>query len=75
MRNLLIGFELMLTPMLRDLGQARDKQIEILNQCAQWADQGLLKLHVSKLLPLSEAAFAHQLIEEGHTSGKIVLSI
>jgi NADPH2:quinone reductase len=75
MRNLLIGFELMLTPMLRDLPEARDKHVEILNQCAEWADKGLLRVHASKLLPLTEAAFAHQLIEEGHTSGKIVLSV
>jgi NADPH2:quinone reductase len=75
MRNLLIGFELMLTPMLRDLPEARDKHVEILNQCAQWADKGLLKAHVSKQLPLNEAAVAHKLIEAGHTSGKIVLSV
>ncbi|MGR8999210.1 MAG: zinc-dependent alcohol dehydrogenase family protein [Gammaproteobacteria bacterium] len=75
MRNLLIGFELMLTPMLRDLPEARDKHVEILNQCAQWADNGLLKLHVSKQLSLSEAAVAHKLIEAGHTIGKVVLSV
>ena len=75
MRNLLIGFELMLTPMLRDLPVARDKHIEILKQCALWADQGLLKLHVSKIVPLEAAAEAHRLIEAGHTTGKIVLSV
>ena len=75
MRNLLIGFELMLTPMLRDLNEARDKHVEILNQCAKWADDMLLKPHISKQLSLEEAAAAHKLIEAGHTSGKIVLSI
>ena len=75
MRNLLIGFELMLTPMLRDLPAARDKHIEILKLCALWADQGLLKLHVSKIVPLEAAAEAHRLIEAGHTTGKIVLSV
>jgi NADPH2:quinone reductase len=75
MRNLLIGFELMLTPMLRDLPEARDKHVDILNKCTKWADKGLLKLHVSKQLPLEKAVIAHQLIETGHTSGKIVLSI
>ncbi|MDD1644158.1 MAG: zinc-dependent alcohol dehydrogenase family protein [Methylococcaceae bacterium] len=75
MRNLLIGFELMLTPMLRDLPKARDKHVEILNQCAQWADKGLLKPHISKQLSLQEATVAHKLIESGHTSGKIVLSV
>jgi NADPH:quinone reductase len=74
-RNLLIGFELMLTPMLRDLPEARDKHVEILNQCAHWVDKGKLKPHINKQLPLQEAAKAHQLIETGHTSGKIVLSV
>jgi NADPH2:quinone reductase len=73
MRNLLIGFELMLTPMLRNLNQARDHHIEILNQCARWLDQGQLKPHISQQMPLQAAKHAHQLIEAGHTSGKIVL--
>jgi len=75
MRNLLIGFELMLTPMLRDLPEARDKHVEILKQCAQWFDKGLLKTHISKQLPLAEAAKAHELIETGHSIGKIVLVV
>ncbi len=75
MRNLLIGFELMLTPILRDLPEARDKHVEILDQCAKWADKGLIKLHVSKQLSLQEATEAHKLIEAGHTSGKVVLSV
>lgn len=75
MRNLLIGFELMLTPMFRDLPEARDRHVEILNQCAQWLDKGLLKTHVSKQLPLAEAAKAHELIETGHSTGKIVLVV
>jgi len=72
-RNLLIGFELMLTPMLRDLHEARDKHVAILNQCAEYADKGLLKVHVSKQLSLEAAAEAHHFIEAGHTNGKIVL--
>jgi NADPH2:quinone reductase len=75
MRNLLIGFELMLTPMLRDLPEARDKHIAILKQCAIFADEGLLKPHISEVLPLQQAAKAHELIEQKHTSGKIVLAI
>jgi len=75
MRNLLIGFELMLTPMLRDLPEARDKHVEILNQCAKLADKGLLIPYISKQLSLIEAAEAHKLIEAGHTNGKIVLSV
>lgn len=75
MRNLLIGFELMLTPMLRDLDSERDKQISLLKQCANFIDEGKLKIHVSHILPLSEAKAAHDLIEQGHAIGKIVLSI
>lgn len=75
MRNLLIGFELMLTPMLRDLPEARDKQIAMLKQGAQWIDKGLLKTHIGKQLPLAEAAKAHELIETGHSTGKIVLAV
>lgn len=75
MRNLLIGFELMLTPMLRDLDEARDKHIAILRQCALWIDEGLLKPHIGGQFPLQQAAEAHGLIEAGHTTGKIILSI
>jgi NADPH:quinone reductase len=75
MRNLLIGFELMLTPMLRDLYEARDKHVVILNQCAKYIEHGQLKVHISASLPLEQAAQAHELIETGHTVGKIVLAI
>jgi len=75
MRNLLIGFELMLTPMLRDLDEARDKHVQILQQCAIWIAEGLLKPHIGQELPLQQAAEGHCLIEAGHTTGKLVLSI
>ncbi len=75
MRNLKIGFELMLTPMLRSLDKARDKHIEILEQCAQWIDSDELKLEVSEVLPLQEVAKAHEIIEQGHSIGKIVLTV
>jgi NADPH2:quinone reductase len=75
MRNLLIGFELMLTPMLRNLPEQRDKHMDILNQCAEWFDQGLIKTHISEQLPLADAVKAHQMIEAGHTAGKIVLAV
>ncbi|MDD5228085.1 MAG: zinc-dependent alcohol dehydrogenase family protein [Methylococcales bacterium] len=75
MRNLLIGFELMLTPMLRDLHAARKQHVTLLKQCATYIDAGKLKIHVSQVLPLAEAKTAHDLIETGHTMGKLVLSI
>ncbi|MFK5949985.1 MAG: zinc-dependent alcohol dehydrogenase family protein [Methylococcales bacterium] len=75
MKNLLIGFELMLSPLLKQLDSARDHQVKILNQCAQWIDQGKLKVKISETLPLEQAPMAHSKIEQGHTTGKIVLTM
>ncbi len=73
LRNLRIGFTLMLTPMLRDLPQARTDQIAILGNCSEFIDSGALKITLADSLPLSQAAEAHRRIEQGHTQGKLVL--
>lgn len=75
LRNLRIGFELMLTPQLRGLIAAREHQVDILRQCGELIDAGQLRLHVSRVLPLEQAAAAHRQIETGHTLGKLVLRI
>jgi NADPH2:quinone reductase len=72
-RNLSIAFTLMLTPLLRDLPEARAHHGEILRVCGEWMDEGRLRVVVSDRLPLAEAAEAHRRIEAGHTTGKIVL--
>ncbi len=74
-RNLRIGFELMLTPMLRDLPEARAHQGEILDRCAERIARGELRIEVAETFPLEGAADAHRRIEEGHTRGKLVLAI
>jgi NADPH:quinone reductase len=74
-RNLRIGFELMLTPMLRDLPSARERQCEILRRCADWIDREELRIEVAETFPLEQAADAHRRIEEGHTTGKLVLTM
>jgi NADPH2:quinone reductase len=74
-RNLRFGFELMLTPMLRHLAQARAHQIDILKSCKRMIENNQLQVHVSQVLPLEQAAQAHALIEQGRTQGKIVLQI
>lgn len=74
-RNLRIGFELMLTPMLRDLPEARAHQGEILDRCAEHIDRGELRIEVAETFPLEQAAEAHRRIEEGHTRGKLVLTM
>ncbi len=71
--NLRISLELMLTPMLRDLPEARAHQGEILRRCGTWFDEGKLQIQVTKTYPLEKAAEAHHQIETGHTQGKLVL--
>jgi NADPH2:quinone reductase len=73
LRNLRIGFTLMLTPMLRDLPQARADQLAILGNCSEFIDSGSLKISLADSLPLAQAAEAHRRIEVGHTQGKLVL--
>lgn len=46
-----------------------------LKQLADLVDQGKLKVHISKVFPIQEAAEAHKLGEEGHTQGKVVLQV
>lgn len=75
LRNLSLSFELMLTPVLQNIHQARVAQTRMLEQAAQLIDAGQLEVVVSRALPLEQAAEAHRLLEAGHTLGKIVLEI
>lgn len=75
LKNISFNFEVMLSPLLFDLKEAQIHQTEILEQCAKLIDEEKIKVHVSETLPLEKAAKAHQLIETGHTTGKIVLEI
>ncbi|MBH8562388.1 zinc-dependent alcohol dehydrogenase family protein [Nostoc sp. CENA67] len=74
-RNLRIGLELMLTPMLLGLEESLQHHADILEQCAKWIDQGKLKIQVNHQFRLEEAAAAHQLLESGAIAGKIVLLV
>ncbi|MGL5081392.1 MAG: zinc-dependent alcohol dehydrogenase family protein [Microcoleaceae cyanobacterium] len=74
-RNLRIGLELMLTPMLQKLVEEQTDQAKILKQCARLIDEGKLRIHVSQIFPLAEAAAAHAALEMGGRVGKIVLAI
>jgi NADPH2:quinone reductase len=71
-RNLRIGYELMLTPMLQGLVAAQQHQAEILEQCPTWIDQGKLN-HLSQIFPLEQASITHQLLQTESIVGKIVL--
>ena len=75
LRNLSLCYEMMVTPQLNNLHAQRVRQRNILEQAAALVDTGKLRVLVSKQLPLSEAAQAHQLIENGGVTGKIVLTM
>jgi NADPH:quinone reductase len=74
-RNLRISLEIMLTPALMGLTEAQKHQAQILQQAAQWFDEGKLKIHVGQTFPLKDAIAAHQSLETGSTTSKIVLVI
>lgn len=46
-----------------------------LDEIAKLAEAGLLKTHLAAVLPWTEAAHANELLESGHTRGKVVLSV
>lgn len=48
---------------------------EQLSEIAQLLDQGILKPHVEAVFPLNQVAKAQQLVELGHTRGKILLEV
>ena len=46
-----------------------------LSKIGTMIDQGQIKTYVEEVLPLQEASKAHEMIEKGHTRGKIVLKV
>ncbi|PYC88248.1 NADPH:quinone reductase [Streptomyces tateyamensis] len=46
-----------------------------LAELAALVDQGLLRPYIDAVFPLAQAAKAHQQLEQGHTQGKIVLTV
>ena len=74
-RSLSMSFELILTPTVLGLHEERVHQRRILEEGARLIEADKLNIKISHVLPLAEAAKAHTMIEEGHTTGKIVLKI
>jgi NADPH2:quinone reductase len=75
LRNVTVAYEQMTAPSFLGDAAARRAQTRILEQAAELFDRGALRILVSDVLPLAEAARAHRLLEEGHTTGKVVLRV
>ena len=74
MRNLVVGFYLMISPMYYGLGERIDHQTRILDRCTALFAKKRLAVHVGRTFPLAEAAEAHRFLEKGEAMGKIVLT-
>lgn len=74
-RNLSLHFVLILSPSLLGLTGEIAHQTRILESGARMVASGSIKVRISRAIPLDRVREAHALIESGHTSGKIVLTI
>ncbi|MES0370872.1 MAG: zinc-dependent alcohol dehydrogenase family protein [Mariprofundaceae bacterium] len=75
LKNMRVSQELMLSPMVFGLKKGAEHHADILEQCAQFVDENRLSIFVSEVFPLEYAAKAHQMVERGSTTGKIVLDV
>jgi NADPH2:quinone reductase len=75
LRNLSLSYELMLTPMHFKMHAARVRQTSMLETAARLIDAGRIKVVVNNLFSLDEIALAHQIVENGHSTGKTVIRI
>lgn len=74
-RNVRFSLELMLTPVLLELENAKLHQGKILRQCAALFDDDKLTLEIAHIFSLAEAASAQHFLEHNHPAGKLVIKI
>lgn len=61
-------------PGLGQYTQSREELLQRAGEVFAWIRAGLLKLRISRTLPLSDAAEAHRLLEARKTTGKVMLT-
>lgn len=47
----------------------------VLDSITALIEQGTIRVHIDRVLPLADVANAHRMLESGHTRGKIVLAV
>lgn len=72
-RNVRFSHELMLSPVLLELEEAKRHQAGILRQCAALFDSQQLNVTIARSFPLAEAAAAQRYLEQHHPLGKLVM--
>ena len=74
-RNVRFSLELMLTPVLLELEDAKRHQGEILRRCALLFDENKLTVEITHAFGLAEAATAQCFLEQKHPAGKLVMTV
>ncbi len=72
-RNVRFSHELMLSPVLLELEEAKRHQAGILRQCAALFDSQQLNVTIARSFPLAEAAAAQRYLEQQHPPGKLAM--
>ena len=75
LRNIHLIQELMLSPQYLTMHEARIAQRKMLEKATDMFEANHLTVRVSKVFSLEEVAQAHELIEGGHTFGKMVFQM
>ena len=73
--NVRLSFELMLTPVLMELEDAKCHQGEILMHCTALFDANKLSVEIARTFGLADAVAAQNFLEENHPIGKLVMVI
>jgi NADPH2:quinone reductase len=73
LRNIDLSLEICLGPMYYGDDHLKAHHAELLESCAAMMENGSLMVTVAGRFPLKQVREAHRLLEEGHTTGKIVL--
>ncbi|WP_161597120.1 quinone oxidoreductase family protein [Dyadobacter flavalbus] len=72
LKNITVSYQFMGGPSRNPLN---NRQGIILKRLVEMTEGGTLRPHVSKVYPLKELALAHEQIETGHTTGKIIIRV
>lgn len=75
LRNIRFSHELMLTPVILELEEAKRHQGNILQQCATLFDEKKLMIEIAQSFGLTEAAVAQTFLEQQHPLGKLIITI
>lgn len=75
LRNIRFSHELMLTPVILELEEAKKHQGNILRQCATLFDEKKLMIEIARSFRLTEAAVAQTFLEQQHPLGKLIMTV